>query len=510
VRKRIQGSALEPADKARIDICVDQLQAAAKALGDGWVVKLFGSVANGFGTRASDIDAAFVREAADGEPPEEPLFAANLMKDRLIPLLQDKPKFEIVEEILGAKVPIVKLRFDSALDVDLSCQNSLPIQNTQLLKAYSSLDARVRDLGIAVKLWAKAAGVCGACKGHLSSYTFTLLTIYFMQVHPDVKLPCLPPAAFAEGGESGQAKLAAARSVFSNRQSLGELLFRFFMFYTHDFVWGHEVISVRLGHRLHTHEQFFEELRGRWQVRLHVEDPYQLERNLHCVLGEVEEGQLREAFSNASYYIQCGRSPVGLGPDNEDPSTVMCEFEGFATSPPATPQVSPNSTPSSPAQEMKALLELQDQEMGELKLSDDMKLGSFRSGGSSASTRGSMSDGAFAESSGDEPAEQAERLRAEEGLQWWKMMGVANVNVGEPTERSRNVQPDGRESGDQKVVSNWVTLEDLEGILAAAPMEARPGTRDIPLLIGTSYSAKATRSIARRIAKACERHVSWQ
>merc|ERR1719203_2418727 len=100
------------------------------------------------------------------------------------------------------------------------------------------------------------------------------------------------------------------------------------MFYTQDFVWGYEVVSVRLGHRLHTHEQFYEELRGKWQARLHVEDPFQLERNLNCVLGEVEEGRLREAFGQAAYYIQCGRSPCGLGPAGEEPAAAAREVDG--------------------------------------------------------------------------------------------------------------------------------------------------------------------------------------
>jgi len=493
---------LEAADQARIDSCVDLLQAAARALGEGWAVKLFGSVANGFCTRASDIDASFAREEVADEPPREPLQAASLMKDRLIPILREQPQFEIVEEILGAKVPILKLRFDGVLDVDLSCQNQLPFQNTQLLKAYSSLDSHVRALGIAVKLWAKSAGVCGASLGNLSSYTFTLLTIYFMQVHQDVKLPCLPPAAFVEGdGEAGQAKLAAARSVWSNRLSLGELLFRFFVFYSQEFSWGTEVVSVRLGHRLQYSDSFFEGLRGRWHMRLHVEDPYQLERNLNCVLGELEEGRLREAFGQAAYYIQCGRCPCGLGPagdeppaaavcefDGEDPALVVCDFEGFATSPPPTPHAG-LSAPSPSLEKDKTGFEKQTT-MG------NMMLGSFCEGGSSASTRCSHSDGTF-ESSGDE------HQQAEKGKQWWKCMGTAS---------GEDAVNDTFDAHDQKGTSTltWVTVQDLEGRIHPMPSSLRNGAGDMKLLMGTRYSSKATGAVARRVAKACQKHVSWQ
>jgi len=510
VCERIRECALTAADEARIDNCVDQLRAAARALGEDWVVKLFGSVANGFCTRASDIDAAFAQEEVAGEPPPEPLQAASIMKDRLIPILREQPQFEIVEEILGAKVPILKLRFDGVLDVDLSCNNQLPFQNTQLLKAYSSLDSNVRDLGIAVKLWAKAAGVCGACQGKLSSYTFTLLTIYFMQVHQDVKLPCLPPAAFAGGGgEAGHAKLAAARSVWSNRLPLGELLFRFFMFYAQDFGWGTEVVSVRLGHRLQYGDSFFEGLRGRWHMRLHVEDPYQLERNLNCVLGELEEARLREAFGQAAFCIQCGRSPCGLGPageeasaggaraaEGEDAAAVVCEFDGrFATSPPPTPHAGLGSPPPSPESPKVCL---------ESSLAGGALLGSLRSGGSSASTRCSLSDGAL-ESSGDEH-HQAERDR-----QWWKCMAAADAEgTKELGDGPRASDVAGARGEQAAATSAWLTAQDLELRMSARPSSLRPGAGDMRLPVGTCYSSKATEVIAKRVAKACQKHVSWQ
>merc|ERR1711957_268187 len=111
--------------------------------------------------------------------------------------------------------------------------------------------------------------------GNLSSYTFTLMAIYFMQVHMDVRLPCLPTSAFKDDAdeEDGKARIAAARSFWTCRLPVAHLLSRFFWFYAFDFAWGLEVVSVRLGHRLYASDQLFTHLRGRWVTRLHVEDP---------------------------------------------------------------------------------------------------------------------------------------------------------------------------------------------------------------------------------------------
>ena len=46
-------------------------------------------------------------------------------------------------------------------------------------------------MALLVKLWSKAAGVCGAQSRNLTSYALALLAVYFLQVHPDFGLPLL-------------------------------------------------------------------------------------------------------------------------------------------------------------------------------------------------------------------------------------------------------------------------------------------------------------------------------
>jgi len=325
IEASIAESTLTSEEKARMARCTRELQGMVESIGSAWRLKLFGSAANGFGTRNSDVDATCIEESP-GDEASGRKSAADILKEQLCPLLRGHPKFSIVEEVLGASIPILKLRFEGAIDVDLSCRNGTALQNTRLLRGYADLDGRVRDLGILVKLWAKAANVWGASRRFLSSYTFTLLAVYFMQVHPDVQLPCLPTGAFSNtAANDGQEEVATARSSWACPLSLAELLTRFFEFYHSDFDWGREVVCPRLGRRLLATDKAFDHLRNRWMTRLHVEDPYITERNLHCVLGpEVQERELRIALAEGYNALLMGVLPVGIGGLLSSPTASPC------------------------------------------------------------------------------------------------------------------------------------------------------------------------------------------
>jgi hypothetical protein len=310
---RLQECAVSDENAACADRCFQELQAVVVELGPRWRLEVFGSVASGFRTSASDMDATCVQAPSEDGKEEGPV-AQSILQERLSPLLRQHGQFQVIEEIVNAKVPILRLRFENHLDIDLSCQNTAALLNTRLLCAYANLHPRVRDLGIAVKLWAKAARVCGAAQGNLSSYSFTLLVIYFMQVHHEVNLPCLPTLLFEEDAAVAEAEVNRIRSSWSCPHSLADLFFRFIGFYSLFFDWGREVVSARVGKRTYSRDPTFHRLRGRHVPRLHIEDPYALERNLHCVLGEAEEVQLREAFQSAWIAMISGATPVGLCP----------------------------------------------------------------------------------------------------------------------------------------------------------------------------------------------------
>ena len=83
--------------------------------------------------------------------------------------------------------------------------------------------------------------------------------------------------------------------------SLCELLQGFFNFYDSEYDWGNEVVSIRLGQRcdLTENADVFTAL-GRKERKsksyIHIEDPFDLERNLNCVLYYECACQLRNIF----------------------------------------------------------------------------------------------------------------------------------------------------------------------------------------------------------------------
>lgn len=326
----LQHSALQEQDVNLWRSCVKELRQTLKQLGPEWAVKPFGGAANGFGTRNSDLDVVCYREGVAEQ--DRPL-ATEELHSQLLPLLEQHPDFEVVGAISGARVPILKLRFAQKLDVDVSCHNTEPLPNTQLLRTYAGLDRVVRDLGVAIKLWAKAEGVSGAANGHLSSYSLTLLAIYFLQVDQHSHLPVLPVQAFTGHGQVPQDAVVP----WTCHVHLTVLIKRFFHFFAEVFQWSVEVASVRLGRRCPATDAEFAQLRGRHLPRLHIEDPFLTGRNLNCVLGTTQEIALFGAISSTWQALKHGVLPPSLcRPGHIEPhGQVAMRAPPFAVGPPA-------------------------------------------------------------------------------------------------------------------------------------------------------------------------------
>ncbi|CAF5190740.1 unnamed protein product, partial [Rotaria magnacalcarata] len=96
--------------------------------------------------------------------------------------------FKNVVPILTARIPIIKAKYSqSGTEIDISLNNILPLENTRLLKTYSNIDPRVRELGVMVKYFAKKFNIGDASHGTLSSYAYTIMVIHFLQqIQPPV------------------------------------------------------------------------------------------------------------------------------------------------------------------------------------------------------------------------------------------------------------------------------------------------------------------------------------
>eukprot|EP00928_Gymnodinium_smaydae_P027336 TRINITY_DN21177_c0_g2_i1.p1 TRINITY_DN21177_c0_g2~~TRINITY_DN21177_c0_g2_i1.p1 ORF type:complete len:452 (-),score=66.88 TRINITY_DN21177_c0_g2_i1:486-1841(-) len=294
-----------PDANQRAITCIRKLQSELEKVGPQWLVRAFGSFANGLCVKGSDLDATCYSSNSDEEvSARTTLDLLNRLKD----LLESHPDFHVVEFVTNARVPILKLRFDAVLDVDLSCNNSEPFPNTQLLRAYTSLSPVIRDVLLLIKLWAKGAGVVGAKDGNLSSYSFALMVVYFMQVDRRVNLPCFQTADF-----TGEIEVPlSARFTWSPSLSRAALLHMFFNFYAFSFQWNSEVVAMHLGQRTDQHAPIHANLKDIWESRLHIADPFLAHRNLNCVLRSDNEVMLYRQIQTAASEMQAGVLPSAL------------------------------------------------------------------------------------------------------------------------------------------------------------------------------------------------------
>ena len=302
-----------PSDRQQmVHETVYELQYIAQAAFTEWGVRCFGSIENGFSTYESDLDVTIVQP---GVMQVESQYVVEILQQYVVPLLltSKSGRFEIIGTVAEARIPIIKLKYwrseFEVLDVDLSCYNTEPFLNTQLLFAYSQMgEGIVAALGVLVKLWAKSAGVSGASQKHLSSYSIILMVLYFLQVVH--KLPCLPASAF-----DGSLEIPPqGRQQWLWEGSMTMLLWEFFKFYAMDFQWGTEVVAIHLGQRTHTSDLQHQHLKGRRTARLHIEDPFLPKKNLNAPLGLEQERQLKNAFWEAAVSLQNGQLPAGLTP----------------------------------------------------------------------------------------------------------------------------------------------------------------------------------------------------
>ncbi|KAJ7855038.1 hypothetical protein B0H14DRAFT_2755747 [Mycena olivaceomarginata] len=253
----------------------------------------FGSTANGFSLRNSDMDLCCLIDS------EERLSATDLVT-MLGDLLERETKFH-VKPLPHARIPIVKLSLDPSpglplgIACDIGFENRLALENTRLLMCYAMIDpTRVRTLVLFLKVWSKRRKINSPYKGTLSSYGYVLLVIYFLvhvknpPVLPNLQqMPPLRPITKEDTHLAGyntwffdDIELLRTRWHSENTESVAELLIDFFRYYARDFSYNTGVASIRAG--------ILKKSTKGWKMmernRLCIEDPFELDFNVgRCV-----------------------------------------------------------------------------------------------------------------------------------------------------------------------------------------------------------------------------------
>jgi len=215
-----------------------------------------------------------------------------------------EPKVTLMAEMGGKQVAI-----------DFSVNTVTPLYNAALLTECGQIEPKAKELILLVRRWAKYRGISHAAKGHLSPYSWSLLTTYFLQVWSGEDQPLLPNITAFKTSSSllrKQHKERAEAAFVNGNQSAATCstatLFKEFVhFYCQTFNWRNEGISVRTGKRAppaHTLPlQIVSMEDGSTAVAPSVEDPFEPRRNHSDAMTGVSLCRLREELARANTLI---------------------------------------------------------------------------------------------------------------------------------------------------------------------------------------------------------------
>ncbi|TVU33612.1 hypothetical protein EJB05_25437, partial [Eragrostis curvula] len=302
---------LKPSEehKSKQQQLVDSL---AKSVSKEWPnaqMHLYGSCANSFGTAHSDVDVCLEMEIGTGSAVEILL--------RLAEILRTEDKFESVEAITGARVPIVRMSDPgTGFSCDICINNLFAVANTKLLKDYAQIDQRLLQLAFLVKHWAKLRGVNETYRGTLSSYAYVIMCINFLQLREPNILPCLQAmeptyALNVDGTECAYFDEVHQLHDFSakNKESIAKLLWAFFHYWAFHHDYRNDVISVRLGKTISKQEKNWTTRVGNDRHLMCIEDPFETSHDLGRVVDKQTIRILREEFERAAAVLQYDEDP---------------------------------------------------------------------------------------------------------------------------------------------------------------------------------------------------------
>eukprot|EP00850_Spirogloea_muscicola_P015637 SM000122S25744 [mRNA] locus=s122:16:4918:+ [translate_table: standard] len=295
-------------EHARRRMFLERLEALV--LGDMPAARLFlfGSCANSFGVRNSDIDVCLA--VGDGVA----VGKAELVT-RMAAILRAAG---MQSALTHARVPIVKIVDPvTGLASDICVNNTLAVVNTKLLHDYARIDPRLRQLVFLVKHWAKQRQVNETYRGTLSSYAYVLMCIHFLQQRKPPILPCLQEMEVTYRVKVGDVECAYFDQVealrdfgLGNRETVGELLLAFFEYWAFRHEYNRAVISVRTGGFLSKDQKDWTRRIGNERHLICVEDPFEVSHDLGRVVDRNSIRILREEFHRAAKLMRHDPSPA--------------------------------------------------------------------------------------------------------------------------------------------------------------------------------------------------------
>jgi hypothetical protein len=204
--------------------------------------------------------------------------------------------------------------FAESFPFDFSVNVVTPFCNAAVLSECNRMESRAKDLMLLVKRWAKDRGICHAAKGHLSPYVWNILTIYFLQVGDRDEGPLLPPFGQFKLSSGLFPKCHAAQTLLDStwepakdsaeQKSVAALFRDFIHFFSTQFNWGNEAVSVCLARRappsLGLPLHIITDESSTSQVGPSIEDPFHKAQNLGEGMNAHSFARLKEELSRAN------------------------------------------------------------------------------------------------------------------------------------------------------------------------------------------------------------------
>lgn len=295
-------------------LLVERIQQAADKLGLEGKVVPFGSYANGLSNDCSDCDVTFM--------PKEDVWGEAGLKV-LEQFADELPSFGFknIVRIFQASIPLIKAVDEGGKEVDLCIANHLGVNNSRLISTYCALDPRVSEVCRAVKQWAKSMELVGSSDGHLNSYGYTLLSLFYLMACSPPVVPNLQDLAGSTSRDQvpvidrkwGREMTWDCRfwedlhllPKSQNKDSVETLLKGFFRYYTEEFDWASQAVSIRLAltnkqGNASCHVAKFNLGTPATPEGWYVEDPFDLRHNL--AQNSLKEGRQRILTLMANAY----------------------------------------------------------------------------------------------------------------------------------------------------------------------------------------------------------------
>ncbi|XP_064458450.1 poly(A) RNA polymerase, mitochondrial-like isoform X2 [Ornithodoros turicata] len=273
----------------------------------------FGSLVNGFGRHACDIDMVYC------VPPEQKgvlcfqgkqqLVNDRTLTQRVLETLGDLlhylvPGVSQVHRILRARVPIVKFQHDiTDLECDLTLNNMSGVDMSRILHFYSLLNPCIRPLMYTVRKWATASRVTEKAPGSwVTNFQLTLMVLFHLQqkgLVPSIK--SFKGRSVIGGKVAGENVKEHCDDVRDSSKN-AELLLSFFEFYS-SFDFKSKGISPYTGNTVEKPDY----------SPMYIQNPLDRQLNASRNVGVSDLRKLQTCMSDALWTLQKANCKTSAG-----------------------------------------------------------------------------------------------------------------------------------------------------------------------------------------------------